>query len=155
MRWSCARRDISATLPPGLLGERREVPLFELIEGGALRLVITEVDRRLASQQARRGGRRTEVSREIDGTAFIGERERHGDDVGELAHVAGPIVPEELGHGVARDALEGARGVRPREEVLHEPRDVFHTVAERGEGDAHLGHAEIQVGAKGVLVDRT
>src|ERR1019366_814616 len=59
------------------------------------------------------------------------------ENVLELAHVPGPVVVEERLHRGGRDGRDGLAvlGGGPREERLHEERDVLAALAERRERD--------------------
>src|SRR3990170_2772787 len=76
-------------------------------------------------------------------------RERDGalDHVLQLAHVPGPPVLEEPGHGLLAEPFEPLpQGPRdPPEEVLGQERDVFGSLPEAGEPDRDHGQAIIEV----------
>ena len=94
------------------------------------------------------GQRRPDLRRQVGAgqDVALGAHHHRLDGVAQLAHVARPVVALELGERLGRDAGEGVRGPELAEHAAHERRDVVEARPERGQIDAHLGHAEEEIG---------
>ena len=84
---------------------------------------------------------------EVDRSVFA-ERERDGDDVAQLADVARPVVAHQALERVVRDPVVGAGIAEVGDHLADERRDVLRALAERGQLDAELRDAEVQVASE-------
>ena len=92
------------------------------------------------------GGRAQRIRQSVDGDGFAA-REGDGplDHVGQLAHIAGPVVGLENGEDCRSDGRDRPVSVRPMQQVLAEQWHVGEPLTQRRQGQFDHGQAVVQV----------